>query len=455
MRNRKVLLFSEILSDGKLKLALEKQNWLVYETTELSQAKYFSNQHQFNVGISLLDHCNDRFFLEQLEELISNDDKTFWILILPENYQYSIEKAPLEHKLINEYCFDFHRLPIQIDRLLIILGHAYGMAEMARTSIELSNEYYSRYGLICESDCMLELLKMIDKVAKENLSVLIEGETGTGKELIAKAIHTNSARANNPFIAVNCGTLPETLVQTELFGHEKGAFTGAHKCKIGRIEAAQGGTLFLDEIGDLPLMQQVNLLRFLEEKTIIRVGGEKHIPVDVRIIAATNVDLTKSIKKGEFREDLFFRLKELDLKSPPLRDRQEDIEVLARYFFKKFLKGKKKTVKGLSQGALHVIRNYSWPGNVRELANTIQRAIIMSENRLLSPADLELDKRNYKRNGSDTLEEARVETDKAVILASLRSSNFNITQAAKQLEISRVTLHRLIDKYQIKQKASN
>lgn len=449
MENRKVLLFTENLSSGSLKQTLEKHHWLVYETTDLVQAKDLSNRQQFNVGISILDHCNDMFFLEQLEELICNDDKTFWIIILPQEYECSFEKAPLEYKLINEYCFDFHRLPIQLDRLLIVLGHAYGMAEIAKKPIELSNEYYSRYGLICESDCMIALLKKIDKVAKENLSVLIVGETGTGKELIAKAIHNNSMRADQPFIAVNCGTLPESLVQAELFGHEKGAFTGAHKSKVGRIEAAQGGTLFLDEIGDLPLMQQVNLLRFLEEKSILRVGGEKHIPIDVRIIAATNVDLTQAIKKGEFREDLFFRLRELELESPPLRDRIEDIEILARYFFRKFSYGKKTKVKGFSQGALNVISHYSWPGNVRELANTIQRAMVMSENRLLSPADLGLEQRIIHRKIIGTLEQSRAEADRVSILRSLHYSDFNVTKAAKLLDISRTTLHRLIEKYKI------
>lgn len=452
MGNRKVLLFSDKLSDDFLKQTLEKHHWSVFETTELVQAKDLSNRQHFNVGISILNHCNDKFFLEQLEELICNDDKTFWIIILPQEYECNFEKARQEYNLINEYCFDYHRLPVQIDRLLIILGHAYGMAEIARKPIELSNENYSRYGLVCESVCMNELLKKIDKVAKENLSVLIEGETGTGKELIANAIHANSTRADKPFIAVNCGTLPENLVQAELFGHEKGAFTGAHKCKIGRIEAAQGGTLFLDEIGDLPLMQQVNLLRFLEEKSILRVGGEKHIPIDVRIIAATNVDLTQAINKGEFREDLFFRLRELDLESPPLRDRKEDIEILARYFFRKFSNGKKSKVKGFSQGALHVIRNYSWPGNVRELANTIQRAIVMSENRLLSPADLGLEQRITHRKILDTLEQSRAEADRVSILRGLHYSDFNVTKAAKLLDVSRTTLHRLIEKYKIKVK---
>ncbi|MGR9101175.1 MAG: sigma 54-interacting transcriptional regulator [Gammaproteobacteria bacterium] len=450
MNTRRVLIFTDKPTGSNLRQKLEDNEWEVFETSDLSKAKELSECYKFNVAFSVLDFCNDQIFLDQLEELICSDDKTNWILILPSDYECDLTHAPREHKLINEFCFDYHRFPVQLSRLLIIMGHAYGMAEMARLSLKKLEYSDSGCGLIGNSPPMINLGKKIKKIAKEDLAVLIQGETGTGKELIAKAIHDFSSRKNNPFIAVNCGTLPESLVQTELFGHEKGAFTGAHKSKIGRLQAAEGGTLFLDEIGDLPLSQQVNLLRFLEEKTILRVGGEKHVPVDVRIIAATNVDLDYAIKEGEFREDLYFRLKELHLNVPPLREREGDVELLARYFFDKFSKGKRKKVKGFSLGAMHVILNYSWPGNVRELSNAIQKAVVMSENRLLSPDDLDLDKRGTKRRSMDTLEEARAEAERSTILASLRASNFNITRAAEKLEVSRVTLHRLMDKYNIK-----
>lgn len=225
---------------------------------------------------------------------------------------------------------------------------------------------------------------------------------------------------------------------------------GAHKRKIGRIEAAQGGTLFLDEVGDLPLSQQTNLLRFLEQKTIVRVGGEEEVPVDVRIIAATQINLEKAVAEGSFREDLYFRLKVLHINVPPLRERGEDIELLARYFLKINIHLHHNKAKGLSLGALHVIRNYAWPGNVRELDNSIKCACIMSENRLISPADLDLEQRRNNRPIFQTLEQNRADADRSAIQGCLRQCNYNITRASELLGVSRVTLHRLMKKYQLK-----
>jgi DNA-binding NtrC family response regulator len=250
-------------------------------------------------------------------------------------------------------------------------------------------------------------------------------------------------------VTLNCGAFPKDLIQAELFGHEKGAFTGAVQQKIGRIESAQGGTLFLDEIGDLPLDQQVNLLRFIEERAIVRIGGSVKIAVDVRIIAATHVDLKAAVQKGTFREDLFYRLQVLQLKTPPLREREADIETLAWYYFNKFSANQTKyKVKGFNSEALYLIKNYPWPGNVRELINCIRNAVVMSENRLLTPLDLNLDKR-HKIRKLKTLEETRTLADLDAITTSLYHTNNNISLAAESLGVTRSTLYRLIDKHQL------
>lgn len=238
------------------------------------------------------------------------------------------------------------------------------------------------------------------------------------------------------------------MIQGELFGWEKGAFTGAYSCRVGRIEAAQGGTLFLDEIGDLPLTQQVNLLRFLEERTIERVGSTEKIPINVRIISATHVDLVEAIQAGRFREDLYYCLKVLHLKTLPLRDRGADIELLAWFFFVEFSKNTRHKPKGFTAEALYLLQQYNWPGNIRELKNRIHHAVIMSENHLLTPADLGLDKRNKERI-IKTLDEARAEADREAIMNSVQSTQFNMSRAAEKLGISQVSLYRLMEKYGI------
>jgi DNA-binding NtrC family response regulator len=249
-------------------------------------------------------------------------------------------------------------------------------------------------------------------------------------------------------MAVNCGALPANLIQSELFGHEKGAFTGAHQRKIGRIEAAAGGTIFLDEIGDLSLDLQVNLLRFLQAKTIERVGGTQSLQVDVRVIAATHVDLERAVAEGRFREDLYYRLNVLHLRVPALRERENDIELLARFFFEKFAKEKNPQVRGFSQQALQVMNTYAWPGNVRELINRIRRAMVMCENRLMTPGDLGLERRSARRT-IRTLVGARAAAEKEAIQYALRHTGNNVSRAARELRISRVTLYRLIEKYSI------
>jgi DNA-binding NtrC family response regulator len=292
------------------------------------------------------------------------------------------------------------------------------------------------------------LLRLVDRMAIADAPVLITGETGTGKEVFALTIHEKSLRKNNPFIAVNCGAFPDQLIQSELFGHEKGAFTGAHEKTIGKIEQANGGTLFLDEIGDLPLNQQANLLRFLQDSTIVRVGGRSIISVDVRIIAATHVNLEQAIDQKMFRDDLYHRLNVLRLHIPPLRERQEDIDILASYFAVEFMRQNDLREKKFSRDALAALRSYSWPGNIRELSNRIKRAVIMSEKDQIFPKDLGLERREV-RPGIQTLKEAKDETEKSVVLYTLRCTGQNIPEAARLLDVTRATLYRLIDKHDI------
>lgn len=293
-----------------------------------------------------------------------------------------------------------------------------------------------------------KLLQLVDRMAEADAPVLITGETGTGKEVVASTIHEKSLRKNAPFVAVNCGAFPDQLIQSELFGYEKGAFTGAYGRTIGKIEQADGGTLFLDEIGDLPLNQQANLLRFLQDSTIVRVGGRSLIPVNVRIIAATHVNLELAIEQKTFRDDLYHRLNVLRLHISPLRERPEDIDVLAKNFAAEFTCQNKINVKKFSRDALAALKSYSWPGNVRELSNRIKRAIIMSEGDFILPKDLGLERREI-RPGIQTLKQAKDEAEKSVILFTLRWTNQNIPEAAKLLDVTRATLYRLIDKHGI------
>lgn len=448
MGDRKILLFQDKHSNDNIARLLSEHQWHVQTASELTPAIKLLKKNHYLTGLIYLETCNNKSILDQLEELFNHSDCTNWVIALPKECLKDHEKFTKERMLTCRYCFDFLSLPVDEERLLFALGHAYGMAEISISPYQRESDFPGRTGIIGESACMAKLFQQIIKVSQQDDAVLIQGETGTGKELIAQAIHKDSRRKDHPLIAINCGAFPKDLIQAELFGYEKGAFTGAQQRKIGKIEAAQGGTLFLDEIGDLPLTQQVNLLRFLEEKAIERIGSLDKIPVDVRIVAATHIDLQTAVSQGKFREDLYYRLRVLQLDVPPLRARENDIELLAWYFFKKFSSPGSQCAKGFSAAALYTIRQHLWPGNVRELSNCIRQAIVMSDNRLLTPADLGLERRDKERLLT-TLEEARQMADCDSILNSLRYSNYNMTKAAEILGISRVTLYRLIEKYQL------
>lgn len=354
-----------------------------------------------------------------------------------------------EHALraIGHGAYDFFAKPIQIEELKIILRRAFYVAQLEKEyrdlQIQLEGESFG--GMIGSCEKMQGVFSAIRKVAKTDAPVLIMGESGTGKELVAKAIHLVSDRKDRPFIVINSSAIPETLLESELFGHEKGAFTGAHIKRKGRIELADGGTLFLDEIGDLSLNLQVKLLRFLQEQKIERVGGREEISVNTRILAATNVDLKKAIKEGKFREDLYYRLGVVNIFLPPLRERGEDILLIANYLLRKYAAENKKTVKGFTTAALQAIENYHWPGNIRELENRIKRAVIMAEGSRITPADLELASQFPKYLGM-SLREARDALEREFISRALAKNKGSISKAAEELGISRPTLYELMEK---------
>lgn len=306
--------------------------------------------------------------------------------------------------------------------------------------------------MVGSSPAMQRVHGAVRKIAASAAPVLITGESGTGKELAALAIHQGSARAAGPFVPINCAALPPALIAAELFGHERGSFTGANQKRAGRIQSAEGGTVFLDEIGDLPLDLQAHLLRFLQENTIDRVGGHHPIKVDVRVVAATNAPLRRAVASGAFREDLYYRLNVLTLEMPPLRERGGDIDELAKHFLIRFSQEMNRPDRALTTDALTAIRAYSWPGNVRELAAALRRAVVMADGEKIEVADLDLPADGHERN-EDTvirsLEDARQQAELTLLRQALRANRSNVKRTAEQLGISRVTLYRLLEKHQI------
>jgi two-component system NtrC family response regulator len=295
---------------------------------------------------------------------------------------------------------------------------------------------------------MLKVCRIVEKVAPTEVTTLILGESGTGKELIARALHNLSPRANEKFLAINCAAIPETLLESELFGYEKGAFTGANKQTLGKIEYAHKGTFFLDEVGDLPMALQAKMLRFLQERVIERVGGREEIPVDVRIVCATHQDLSHLIEEGKFREDLYYRISEISINLPPLRGRGDDVLMLAKVFLDRYNKQNKRNIKGFSDSALAAIANYSWPGNIRELENKINRAVIMVEGNQITADELELDEKGESLLVN--LRQIRDEAEYTAISRALIICNDSISKAAEILGVSRPTLYDLMNKHGFK-----
>lgn len=344
--------------------------------------------------------------------------------------------------------YDFLEKPLSLDRVLLTAQRALERGVLEKEFLALKEDISRKWQLIGNSEIIKQLKRQINILAANTSRVLITGESGTGKELVARLIHFSGPRAGNPFIEVNCAAIPHELIESELFGHEKGSFTGAHERKKGKFELADNGTLFLDEIGDMSLQTQAKVLRVIETQEFQRVGGSKKIRVDVRIIAATNKDLQEEVKKGTFREDLFFRLNVIPLHIPPLRERKEDIPLLVNFFLEEFSREYKKSKKTLTDKALKALINYDWPGNVRELKNIIERLVIMTLAETITEKDIslyEIGKKDYF--SYKTLKEAREAFEKDFILLKLKENNWNISKTAEALNIERSNLHRKIKSY--------
>jgi two-component system NtrC family response regulator len=353
-------------------------------------------------------------------------------------------------KAIGQGAFDYFLKPADIDELKIVLKRALHIQTLEKETAAGRERSISPVfdEIIGDSPSMQFVFETVRKVSASDVSVLIQGESGTGKELIARAIHRSGKRKDASFVPINCGAIPENLLESELFGYEKGAFTGADAQKRGRIEYADGGTLFLDEIGELPLLLQVKLLRFLQEHKVERVGGREMIPVDVRVIAATNKDLKEEIGKNRFREDLFYRLGVVTITIPPLRERERDDVLLAKAFLQAFSSNYRKDIKGFHADALDAIESYDWPGNVRELENRVKRAVVMCDGKFVIPGDLELD---ASRDSAvpKSLKQIREETERFHVEKALKKHDGNISKAARELGVSRPTFHDLMKKYRL------
>ena len=354
-------------------------------------------------------------------------------------------------RAVGEGAYDFLSKPLVIEELIFLLKRSFHVSQLEREYLDMRRQFVDETfeGMLGVSSQIQEVFTGIRKVSATDASVLLTGESGTGKEMAARAIHFRSGRSNGPFVAINCGAIPEALLESELFGHEKGSFTGAHAQRKGRIEMATGGTLFLDEIGEVPLQLQVKLLRFLQEQQIERVGGRQTIPIDVRVVSATNVDLKKAMAEGRFREDLYYRLAVVVIKLPSLRDRRDDLMPLAKSFLRRFATQNSRGELRFSKDACLSIERYGWPGNVRELENRIKRGVIMAEGTQVTADDLEL--------GGDTgfsavrtLKEARESLERDVVQQALRRHGGKISPAAVELGVSRPTLYELMDRLGLK-----
>jgi two-component system, NtrC family, response regulator len=395
------------------------------------------------------DPTNATEGLATLEQILIASPKTKVIVVTGNEERENALKA------VALGAYDYYQKPIEPEILSLIVDRAYQLNDLEQENTRLANRNYEGgllKGFIASSPQISKICKTIEKIAPTNVTTLLLGESGTGKELLARAIHNLSSRRENSFIAINCAAIPENLLESELFGYEKGAFTGAHKRTLGKFEYASEGTLFLDEIGDLSQTLQAKLLRFLQERVIERVGGREEIPVDVRIICATHQDLDEQMKSGQFREDLFYRISEISIKIPPLRERIGDTILLAKHFMNQSKTERDKEYR-FTKSAIFAIENYGWPGNVRELENRVKRATIMAENNLVDEADLELsDEDGYDDLESLNLRIVRESAEKEVILKALSRASGKVTRTAELLGVSRPTLYDLLAKHDLKDK---
>jgi two-component system NtrC family response regulator len=433
----------------QMKWALAEE-YEVFEAEDFASAMEHFEAHRMPLVTLDLGLTSDPNGVEEgfrlLDEILRFQRETKVLVITGQEQRAHALRA------ISVGAYDYFNKPIQLDELNVVLRRARHVCELERENRELQRSAAGDAfeGIVGFCPAMQDVFRTVRRVAGTDAQVLISGESGTGKELVARAIHQRSDRASGPFVAINCGAIPENLLESELFGHEKGAFTGAHARRAGRIESAHRGTLFLDEVGELPLALQVKLLRFLQESRIERVGGRQEIAVDSRVIAATNADLDRKMAEGGFREDLFYRIAVVRIALAPLRERGEDVPVLAKIFLERFAAENKKSVTGFTGDALDALQGHDWPGNVRELENRVKRAIIMAEGKKLTSADLELSGSSGDRNRGVTLKEAREDLERDLIRKTLRKHNGNMTRTAAELQVSRPTLYELIEKLGIR-----
>ncbi|WP_322026473.1 sigma-54 dependent transcriptional regulator [Burkholderia sp. BCC1977] len=421
--------------DAGLVDCLASRGWNVWRAKSVADALKLVKSNRLHAGI--VDFGDFASPDAAAFEALLRDPRIGWVALADRERLRDATVA----RLIRQCCFDYVRNATAYTTIGYLVGHAYGMLKLAESdpAVDAAPPGGTMIGAC---DAMRRLFATIRKVANTEATVFIAGESGTGKELTASAIHQHSSRADAPFVAVNCAAIPSTLLQAELFGHERGAFTGAHQRKIGRIEAAHGGTLFLDEIGDMPFESQASLLRFLQEGRIERLGGHASIPVDVRIVAATHVDLESAMQAGRFRPDLYYRLCVLRIDEPPLRARGRDIMLLADHVLRRYRSESSHRIRGFMPCAIAAIHNYAWPGNVRELINRIRFAIVMTNGPLISAVDLELNQ--YTSRRPPTLAESRQWAERRTIEETLLRHRHQHVDVAAELGISRATLYRLM-----------
>lgn len=446
---RKILCLNLGVEGKGLEAHLRAAGWDVACCDDVAAAQLLLTQRRFAVALMLAGTAQewDEPGVAAMEACVHASMQTEWVALC----DGSLLELPAFRTLILGCFFNYQVLPLEGPDLERVLGHAAQRALM-RQGIRDAISDADTLGMVGHAGALVQLRKDIRKVAEACAPVLIRGESGSGKELAAHAIHTYSPRRNGPWVEVNCGAIAPTLIQSELFGYVKGAFTGATADRRGLIEAADGGTLFLDEIGDLPLDMQANMLRFLQEKTIQRVGAVRSTPVNVRVVAASHLNLAEAVAQGRFREDLFYRLNVLTIEVPPLRERMCDVPLLARHFLKACAADTPRRIEGFDRQALAAMAAYSWPGNVRELYNCVQRAVVMTDHRWISASDLGL--MPAEPVASNDLDAARTVAEREAVSQALTRAGNNVTHAARGLGVSRMTLYRLMDKHRLAAEAS-
>ncbi|HEX2206675.1 MAG TPA: sigma-54 dependent transcriptional regulator [Longimicrobium sp.] len=415
-------------------------------------AEAISIHQEFHPDVTFLDVKMARMDgLEALTKIRENDPAAVVIMISGHG---TIDTAV---EATRRGAFDFLEKPLDTDRLLVVLRNALQTQGLVQENARLRGEIESRHQIVGRSFALRQVLDRVEKVAPTDARVLVTGENGTGKELVARAIHRLSPRADRTFVEVNCAAIPSELIESELFGHMKGSFTGAHEDRAGKFELADGGTLFLDEIGDMSLQAQAKVLRALQEGIVTRVGGAKPIQVDVRVLAATNKDLEEEIKNGRFREDLYYRLNVIPLHVPPLRERREDIAMLVRHFVETYAREANLRPKPFTDEALERMQRMDWPGNVRELRNTVERLLILAGGATVTADDVDLLVGGRMKGGGlsgdllgcNTFAEFKEAAERAFILQKLRENDWNVSETARLLDMPRSNLYKKIERYEL------